>query len=154
VGELALSRETYVMEPPAPLARLDVSASPSGRLLRLRFDGELVGPCWRCLEPARVAVHVDAREFQASGRPPGAPHDDDLDSTYLDGSELDLVGWARDAVVEGLPPAIHCAEECAGLCPTCGAALAAGPCGCPPPPADSRWAALGPLAERLRREEG
>ena len=150
VSELVLGREAYLMDPPAPLTRVDVSSSPSGRLFRLRLSGELVGPCWRCLEPARVPVEVDAREFQASGRPEGAPHDDDLDCAYLDGAELNLAGWARDAVVDALPATILCAEDCAGLCPTCGAPLSDGPCGCPPPPADARWAALAPLAERLR----
>src|SRR6185295_14438256 len=43
-------------------ARLDVSRTSSGYALRLRFEGELSGPCVRCLEPAANAVEVDARE--------------------------------------------------------------------------------------------
>jgi DUF177 domain-containing protein len=151
VENLTLGGQRYRVESSGP-ARVDVSEGSSGRLFRLRLDADLVGPCWRCLEEARAHVRIDAREYQAAGRPPDAPHDEDLDTQYLEGHVLDVAGWARDAVAEALPPTILCREACAGLCPTCGTDLNAGPCDCPPPEPDSRWAALGPLAERLRRE--
>jgi uncharacterized protein len=150
--ELRLGGQDYRVEPAEPEVELRIARSLSGVHLRLRTEVELVGPCWRCLEEARAHVRIDAREYQAAGRPPDAPHDEDLDTQYLEGHVLDVAGWARDAVAEALPPTILCREACAGLCPTCGTDLNAGPCDCPPPEPDSRWAALGPLAERLRRE--
>lgn len=152
VADLVMGGQTYRVEPAAPPGRIDVSVASSGRLFRLRTQAEVVGPCWRCLEEARAAVTVDAREYAAANRPPDAEFDDDLDSVYLDGPILDVANWARDAVVGELPPSILCRPDCRGLCPTCGADLNAGSCDCPPPPPDDRWAALGPLAERLRKE--
>jgi uncharacterized protein len=60
---------------------------------------------------------------------------------------------ARDALVDLLPARILCRQDCAGLCPTCGVDLNAGPCSCPPAATDSRWAALQQIAERLKAEE-
>jgi uncharacterized protein len=152
IEDLVLGGQRYGVEPCAPVARLDVSEASTGRLFRLRFGAELVGPCWRCLAEARAPVAVDAREYQAAGRAPDAPYDEDLDSAYLTGHMLDLATWARDAVAEQMPPTLLCREACAGLCATCGADLNLGACACPPPAPDSRWAALGPLAERLRHQ--
>jgi uncharacterized protein len=152
VADLTMGGQRYHAEPAAPAGRVDVSVASSGRLFRLRTRVEVVGPCWRCLGEARTEVAVDAREYAASNRPADAEFDDDLDSAYLEGPVLDVAAWARDSVVGELPPSILCRPDCLGLCPTCGADLNAGSCGCPPPPPDDRWAALGPLAERLRRE--
>jgi len=123
----------------------------SGLHLRLRTAGELVGPCWRCLGDARVAVAMDATEFAADGRPPDAPFDDDLDSVYLEDGRLDVKTWLRDSVVDALPATILCREECEGLCATCGTPRADG-CDCVQEVTDPRWSALGEISERLKRE--
>jgi uncharacterized protein len=153
VEPVVLGGQRYVTVPEAPETRVDVSASASGRAFRLRARAMLVGACWRCLEEARLPLAVDAREFAASNRPPDAPFDEDLDCAYLERERLDVSAWLRDVLVEAMPATILCRADCPGLCPTCGASLAGGPCECPPPPADSRWAALGALAERLRDED-
>ena len=133
--------------------RLDVSRSPSGWLFRLRLSAEVRGPCFRCLGDARVPLAIDTREFAATGRGENAPFDEDLDSEYLQGERLDVAAWARDAVVEALPDVIACRDDCAGICPTCGADLNAGPCDCPPAvETDPRWGPLAALAERLEGE--
>ena len=84
--------------------RLDVSHTTSGWSLRLRFEAALDGPCMRCLEPAGHAVAVDAREIDQPGG------GEELDSPYVDGDELDLSGWARDALALALPAQIVCAR--------------------------------------------
>lgn len=154
IEDLVLGGQVYRVDPAEPEGRVEVSSSGSGLLFRLRLAAELTGPCWRCLDPAGMAVRIDAREFAAAGRPPDAPFDEDLDSAYLDAERLDLSTWARDALVEALPDQIVCRPDCAGICAGCGADLNAGTCDCPPPAPDERWAALGPLAERLRRQAG
>lgn len=153
VEPLTIGGQEYVVDPPAPTARVELSRSLSGLHARLRLEARLVGPCWRCVEPARVPLRVDAREFQAAGREDAEEFDEDLDSAHLSDERLDLGAWVRDALAEVVPPAILCREDCAGLCPTCGADLNAGGCGCAPAPADSRWAALRDLAERLEGAE-
>ena len=57
--------------------------------------------------------------------------------------------WTRDAVAEAVPATLLCREDCAGLCPQCGADLNAGPCGCEQEEHDPRWDALKSVAERL-----
>ncbi len=65
---------------------------------------------------------------------------------------LDLGLWARDAIAEALPAMILCREDCAGLCPTCGADLQPAPCDCAVRvQTDSRWDALRSLSDRLAR---
>ena len=98
-------------------ARLDVSRTTTGYALRLRFELRLNGPCMRCLEHAGHDLSIDAREVDQPGG------GDDLRSPYLDGDELDLRSWARDALVLALPTQIFCSKDCRGLCGICGANL-------------------------------
>lgn len=150
---LAIGGQDYPVEPAAPSARVEISRSLAGLHARLRLEAALIGPCWRCVETARVPLSVDAHEFQAAGREGEEEFDEDVDSAYLSEERLALGEWVRDALAEVVPPAILCREDCAGLCPTCGADLNAGDCGCAPAPADSRWDALRGLSERLGAEE-
>jgi uncharacterized protein len=147
---LRLGGQEYAVEPETPEVRLEASRSLSGLHLRLRTEVDMVGPCWRCLEGARTHLSIDATEFSAEGRPPDAEFDEDLDSAYVEGDILDLALWARDSIAEAVPAVVLCREDCAGLCPTCGADLNQGPCGCVHDVTDPRWAALDELAERLR----
>jgi uncharacterized protein len=153
VEPVVLGGQRYETSPETPEARVDVSASASGRAFRLRARAMLVGPCWRCLEEARLPLAADAREFAAANRPPDAPFDEDLDCAYLEREKLDVSTWLRDVLVEAMPARILCRDDCPGLCPTCGASLAGGPCGCEPPAADPRWEALEAIAARLRAED-
>jgi uncharacterized protein len=121
-------------------AVLDVARPTAGYSLRLRFEAELDGPCVRCLEPAGHGVLVDSREVDQPGG------GEELESPYLDGDELDLRGWARDALALTLPTQIVCREDCAGLCAVCGENLnEAGPEHHHEPDPDPRWAALREL---------
>jgi len=70
-------------------------------------------------------------------------------ASELDNADrIDLAPLAREALLLELPLAPLCQAECAGLCPTCGADLNAGPCGCAGVVADARWLALDELRER------
>jgi uncharacterized protein len=121
-------------------ARLDVSHTTNGYSLRLRFQAALEGPCMRCLEAAEHGVAVDAREVDQPGG------GEELSSPYLEGDELDLKAWARDALALALPTQIVCREECLGLCAICGENLnQAGPDHAHEREPDPRWAALREL---------
>lgn len=136
-----LGGETYrVTQTPVP-ARLDVSRTTgNGYALRLRFQARLDGPCMRCLEPAAPVFEVDAREISQPGG------GDQLESEYVEGEVLDLQGWAREALALALPAQVLCREDCAGLCPVCGADLnAAGPDHAHESEPDPRWAKLSEL---------
>lgn len=141
LSPLRYGGQRYEPFPSGASARLDVSRTTSGHVLRLRFSTRVAGPCTRCLEEASVAVSVDAREVD---QPEGA--DDDLRSPYVDGGELDLRGWARDALALALPARILCAADCRGLCPVCGENLnEAGPEHRHERGLDPRWAKLRDL---------
>jgi uncharacterized protein len=141
LGGFDLGGERYEAAEPLTPVTLDVSKmTGGGHSLRLRLAAALEGPCMRCLEPARPDFEVDAREVS---KPGGG---DDLESPYLDGDELDLRAWARDALVLALPATLLCRPDCAGLCPECGADLnEAGPDHHHEKPPDSRWAKLNEL---------
>ena len=94
---------------------LDVAHTTSGYSLRLRFEAGLRGPV-HALSRARRArpVAVDAREVDQPGDV------EELRSPYLEGDELDVAAWARDALALALPTQIVCPRDCLGLCPVCG----------------------------------
>jgi uncharacterized protein len=152
--DLVIGGQDFATEPARPELDLEVSRSLSGLHLRLRGELALAGPCFRCLEPARVGIRVDTSEFVAEGRPDDAPFDEDLDSTYVENQVLDLGAWTRDAVAEAMPATVLCREDCAGLCPVCGADRNVVSCDCAVEVIDSRWDALRALAERLGNEPG
>jgi len=130
----------YAVEPTQVDATLDVSRmTHGGYALRMRFSAGLSGPCMRCLEPASPSVAVDAREVdQADGG-------DELSSPYVEGEVLDVAAWARDAYALALPAQLVCREDCAGLCPECGANLNGDPGHAHERAPDPRWAKLREL---------
>jgi uncharacterized protein len=138
---LQFGGETYAITPAAAEATLDISRTThDGYVLRLRFDASLHGPCMRCLEPARPSISVDAREVDQPGDV------EELRSPYVEDDELDLHGWARDALALALPAQLLCREDCAGLCAICGADLnTAGPEHAHERAPDPRWAKLSEL---------
>ena len=115
---------------------LDVSRMTGGGYsLRLRFETGVRGPCMRCLGAAQPTFSVDSREVDQPGG------GDELRSPYVEGEELDLRAWARDALALALPAQIVCREECAGLCPECGKDLNTEPHEHEKAP-DPRWSKL------------
>ena len=145
VPKLELGGVEYAGPLSPPIARLDVTRTLSGLLLRLRLQTMISGPCHRCLEDASVPVAIDAREYQADHPEPGVEAEEVCD--YLQGEELDAGSWAADAIVLSMPHKILCKEDCQGLCPSCGTDLNTSSCQCPPPEPDSRWGALQQLVD-------
>jgi uncharacterized protein len=132
--------QSYAAQAELTPVLLDVARTVAGYALRLRFESSLDGPCVRCLEPAGVTVEVDDRQIDQPGE------DEDLNSEYLHGDELDVHAWARDALALALPVQIVCREDCLGLCPVCGVDLnSAEPDHAHESETDSRWAKLSEL---------
>ncbi|HEX8205771.1 MAG TPA: DUF177 domain-containing protein [Solirubrobacteraceae bacterium] len=140
LDDFGFGGQKYAVEPGQVPVRIDVSRmTGSGYSLRLRFEASLTGPCMRCLGEATPTFAVDAREVDQPGG------GDELDSPYLNADqELDLHGWARDALALALPAQIVCREECAGLCPHCGENLNDNPHEHEREP-DPRWSKLREL---------
>jgi uncharacterized protein len=139
-GSFDFGGTNYDVEPAQVDATLDVSRmTHGGYALRLRFAAGLTGPCMRCLEPAEPKVAVDAREVDQPGG------GEELRSPYVEGEELDLAAWARDAYALALPAQVVCGADCAGLCPKCGANLNEDPGHAHEAEPDPRWAKLREL---------
>jgi uncharacterized protein len=138
--------QRYVPVPEIVPAALAINRANTGTVFRVAFDARLHGPCYRCLEDAVLDLHLDAREYQAETLDDG-PDDGELTTPYVDGTNLDLSGWARDAIALALPDKILCRPECAGLCFVCGKNLNDEPHVHEEAAVDARWAALEALRE-------
>ena len=138
ISPFTAGAQAYRAEPAEVRAKLGLTRLAGGLLFDLAFAVTIVGPCQRCLEDARADRDVSAREYQAD-----EPAVEDEETTpYLVGELLDVDRWATDSAILALPLVIRCRDDCAGLCPQCGADRNLVACGCEPPK-DARW-------ERLR----
>ena len=102
-------------------------------LWRGDLHGVVRGECRRCLTEVldEVDVAVDAAVFSSD---PEAADDPDFYPLPDRAAAVDIAAVVR----EELALAAHahlllCRDECAGLCPRCGADLNAGPCACHTP---------------------
>jgi uncharacterized protein len=140
---LAVSPVTWEGE----ITRLD-----EGFLLRAHLGYEQTLACQRCLRPVTEAVDEDL-ELLVLPHDPGAEEEEreleerDLGVVVVDGEELDLGPVLEEQIQLAVPMSPLCRVDCAGLCPTCGADLNQGPCGCAEQPSDPRWAALAALRD-------
>jgi len=141
VDPFGFGGEEYEVTEALVPVRLDVSrTTSSGWALRLRFAATVEGPCMRCLQPAEPVFDVDAREVNQPGG------GEELLSPYVGvKGELDVRGWARDALALALPAQITCRPDCAGLCPQCGADLNEEPGHRHEAEPDQRWAKLSEI---------
>jgi uncharacterized protein len=136
-GSFDFGGTNYDVKPAQVDAILDVSRmTHGGYALRLRFAASLSGPCMRCLERATPSVEIDAREVEQPGG------GEELSSPYVEGHDLNLAAWARDAYALALPAQVVCRPDCAGLCPECGANLNDDPQHHHERAPDPRWAKL------------
>lgn len=142
---IRLGGQRYLPVPEKVHAEVVVSRVTSGTVFELSYRGRLHGPCYRCLADAVVDLPIQAREYQAAGADPS----EELRTPYLRDDQLDLSGWARDALVLELPDKILCRPDCAGLCALCGKDLNIEPHIHEDEELDSRWAALSELRDRL-----
>jgi uncharacterized protein len=145
IEPFALGGARYIVTPPEPTADVLISRATSGLVLELRLDVRLHGPCVRCLGDAVVNCSIDAREYHAD-EPGGDP---ELSSEYVVDDQIDLSGWARDAIGLSLPDQVLCRPDCAGLCPVCGKDLNLEPHEHEQERIDSRWEALTELRDSL-----
>ena len=142
---LVLGGNEYLPVPADVPSELTITRATTGSIYQLSFRARLHGPCFRCLRDTVLEQSVDAREYQATS--PG--DDEELRSPYVADDQLDLSGWARDALALGLPDKILHAPDCAGLCPVCGKDLNEEPHTHDEIAADPRWAALDELRGQL-----
>jgi uncharacterized protein len=102
--------------------------------------------CRRCLTPLAETLVIDVDERYAEEDPTGRRRVNP-EAFPIEHGQIDLAPMVRAEVLLAVPDAPLCRPDCAGLCPTCGADLNAGPCGCDTQVRDDRWAALDVLRQ-------
>jgi uncharacterized protein len=113
--------------------RGQLQATGDGEYLwRGHIHGVVRGECRRCLTEVRqpVDVDVDAAVFTTD---PESADDPDFYPLAERAVAVDVADVVREEVaLAGQTALLLCREDCAGLCPRCGADLNAGSCACHP----------------------
>jgi uncharacterized protein len=119
--------------------RLEGDLAVSGRLQqaghgdylwRGRLAGTARAECRRCLAEVPVAIAADVDVLFSAD--PDAGDDPSVYPIAEAATHVDVGEAVREELALAVPPYVLCRDDCAGLCPRCGADLNAGPCGCTP----------------------
>jgi len=134
--------------------RGEIRFADPGYLLTATYSYQQTLSCQRCLEPLVEAVEQPLQLLLLPGAPApkGAEHmlaEEELGVVEVDeDDEVDLRPLLIEQIQLNVPMKPLCRPDCAGICPTCGASLNAGPCGCDKEKIDPRWNALQAFKER------
>lgn len=130
----------------------------TGILAQGRVTADVPIECARCLTETRTRVETDLEEeFRPSMDPRAGTaveavqdgeHEDDF-SLISPNHILDLAEPIRQSLVVATPYSPLCREDCAGLCPICGADLNEGGHNCEHPAGDRRLAGLAALLDQM-----
>lgn len=122
-----------------------------------RFTADLT--CARCVEPYPFA---NASIFHLRFRPrPEVSEEieeveispEELDIEFYTERSIPLRHLASEQIQLTIPMKPLCDENCAGLCPTCGANRNREHCACEGSKADERWGALAGIREQLAKKK-
>ena len=106
--------------------------------------------CGRCLNlfNHHFSLNIEEEFFSVTDVNTGAAislPDEPGYFTINENNVLDLTDAVRQYALMAIPIKPLCHQDCAGLCPACGANLNKAPCGCPSKPVDPRWDELRKL---------
>lgn len=146
-GEIDLNDEIAHLEGQLKIEgkarRTGETATVTGRLA-----GKLEVACDRCLKPVEIALNEQFEdsfvtlEIYEQSSSEHELHNADFDVSVYDGARIDVDEMVREQVLLAVPTRQVCREECAGLCPTCGADKNTEQCSCETKEIDPRWNAL------------
>ncbi len=106
-----------------------VQATEEGDFLwRGSIRTRVAGECRRCLAPLELDVAVEPDILFSAD--PDSAEDPSVYQLAASDTHLELAKAIREELALAVSPLPVCREDCAGLCPRCGADLNAGPCGC------------------------
>jgi len=141
---------------------IDLVRTPRGILVTGRASAELIEPCRRCLELAKLPVSVEIEEEYVpsvdieTGTLLSLADDVDPELVIDEQHTLDLTQVVREYLIVAGTNNGLCREDCGGLCPQCGQNLNLGDCGCETDDIDPRWAKLASIltdeAQENRKE--
>jgi len=155
-------------------AKLQITASHDEYFVSGLVTGRMNVKCGRCLKEYEELLQAEiyapfvskdawheaetgkrAREehdpTHEGGEGSGMGADDDSDVYYYEETGLELYTLIRDQLLLSMPLKQVCSEECKGLCQKCGIDLNVKSCDCPEKDADSRFAVLEQLKNKLEK---
>ncbi|KAA9004138.1 DUF177 domain-containing protein [Paenibacillus spiritus] len=127
--------------------KADLNALPAGTD-RVSVAGKLHGEvdmlCARCLNPVKTHLDIPFAETFRWTKQAAEPAEEEEDEERIDVSEemVDLEPYVEESFLLHLPLSVLCADDCRGLCPTCGSNLNEGGCDCDNVVIDPRLAGL------------
>lgn len=125
-------------------AAISVMPAEDGCLVRGTIGGEVVVPCNRCGENARIDINGKFDEFEEvpleSSMRKGEGESHIIYERHA--PMLDLAGIAWEQLMLAMPVNPLCRPDCNGLCPICGANLNLETCDCRKDEEDPRMAPL------------
>lgn len=153
---IRIGTEMVAIEPGTEMdLDLRLEAVSEGVLVTGTACGETEGQCVRCLEPLEDTVTVFLTELFAYPDSETDKTTSDEEVHRISDDQIDLEQTLIDAVGLELPMSPLCREDCPGLCPDCGVALAVAEPGHGHEKIDPRWAGLtGKLDEMRQPEQG
>ena len=114
-----------------------------------RLNYQAHGECRRCLREVEEPVETEFRGIFAypEALEKLAPSREEQEAEEIfplrhNAKNIDLTLLVRESLALGYPLYIECAEDCKGLCPSCGANLKFENCKCRTQTRDLRWAKL------------
>jgi uncharacterized protein len=121
---------------------LDWSASAERAGDEIRIAGSLKTSldlsCFRCLEPARIAINKPFDLFFRQGDENIFDEDAEVEldeadtrTAFFSGTQLAIADILHEQILLALPMKVLCTVDCKGLCPHCGTNLNSGKCNCP-----------------------
>jgi uncharacterized protein len=149
IGPIELSCDAYRMGEDIFLAGGIEGAMDfeCGRCLA-RYRHRLSGDFRLALEPAGNRVPADPEGAAALIRD-GLCLGDELEAGWFQGHEIHLGSVFLELVLLAIPVKPLCREDCAGLCPQCGASLEGAGCGCSKTNLNSPFAVLAGIRNGL-----
>ena len=136
LGTLEVGPDDYLFADPVSWA-VDLTNTGSALLVAGTVTGKASCACSRCLEDVEREFSGDIEGYFIIGGDADPRDGDDEEELGEDEFDqlpadhiIDLLPLLEAALMVDAPVMPLCREDCAGLCPTCGANLNEGACGC------------------------
>ena len=124
----ALAGLGYDFEGPVVVAGRLQEAGAGEYLWRGSIRATALNECRRCLTPVRQ--EIDAPVDVLFSTDADAADDPSVYPLPEGSTHVDVTDAVREELALAVEPLVLCRDDCAGLCPKCGADLNAGPCAC------------------------
>lgn len=129
--DIVMGADTYHFADPVHY-QLFITNTGGALLVGGSASGTATTACARCLDPMELSLDAEIEAYYVL---PGADEplseDEEVEYETLEGTDkLDLTTLIRAALALAIPYIPLCSEDCAGLCPQCGANLNHETCDC------------------------